>query len=370
MPVFYSLQFYQNFIRTSGFFGEKSMILDIDKINFNVSIEDCFKNLRPHPKFSHCSFDNYIPDNNFSSQHYIKETLINKVKYIEQEKPANNKKSFLNFFKKTTADNNKKINNLYIDGGYGVGKTHLLSACYNTANVPKAFLSFGELCYFFNYLGLENTTEHFSKLKLLLLDEFELDDPATTRMMAKFFLLINKNTLIITTSNTLPSDLGKMKFQVDEFAREMGIIAGSFKTVVVEGVDYRKRKKILNERIADKYFLEAFKNLEPQNKPKMIVDYDNLMATLVNNHPFKYFVIPSNIEAIFIRNLNPFKQLNNALRFAHLIDHCYYYNTKLFIRSDNQLTDFFDEEMLESCFSKKFYRCLSRLDELAVFFRN
>jgi len=347
------------------------MILDLKDISFDVSIEECFVNLRPHPKFSGCTFENYIPDPNYPSQHYIKDTLMNKISKLNNEKDSSiTKKGFFGLFKaKQINDNKKTLNNLYIDGGYGVGKTHLLSACYNTANVPKAFLSFAELCYFFNYIGLEKTAEEFSRLKLLLLDEFELDDPATTRMMAKFFLLINKNTLIITTSNTLPSDLGKLKFQVDEFAREMGIISGAFKTVVVEGLDYRKRKKILNQRIATKTFLDTFRDYNVEKTSKMLVNFSALIDTLVDNHPFKYFVIPSRCEAIFIDKMTPFDALNNALRFAHLIDHCYYYNTKLFIKSKYGLSDFFKPEILESCFSKKFYRCLSRLDEMAIFFK-
>jgi len=348
------------------------MIIDIKEINFDISVEECFVNLKPHPKFSHCTFENYIPDEKYPSQFYIKETLINKIKNLNNEPGGTKtKKGFFNFLKKSNkGDKNKRLNNLYIDGGYGVGKTHLLSACYNTANVNKAFLSFGELCYFFNYIGLEKTAEEFSKLKILLLDEFELDDPATTRMMAKFFLLINKNTLIITTSNTLPSDLGKLKFQVDEFQREMGIISGAFKTVVVEGIDYRKKNKILNQRIASKSFLDTFKDFKVSKSHKMLVTYKNLMEILIDNHPFKYFVIPSTCEAIFIDGFAPFEQLNNALRFTHLVDHCYYYNTKLFIRSEFDLDKFFKPEIIESCFSKKFQRCLSRLDELAIFFKS
>lgn len=347
------------------------MVIDIDNIDFNISIDECFNNLKPHPKFSHCTFENYIPDENYPSQYYIKETLTKKINALSIKKEDKKvKKGFFGFLKSTSNESQKNIQNLYIDGGYGVGKTHLLSASYNTFNGKKAFLSFSELCYFFNYIGLERTAEEFSKLDLLLIDEFELDDPATTRMMAKFFLIINKNTLIITTSNTLPSELGKMKFQVDEFVKEIGIIANSFKTVVVEGLDYRKKNKVINQRNSGKFFLDSFKNYTPEKRSKLIVKYDKLIKVLTENHPFKYFVIPAKCEAIFIEDFQPFLQLNNALRFTHLVDHCYYYNTKLFIKSTVSIDNFFTKEMIESCFSKKFYRCLSRLDELGIFFKN
>jgi cell division protein ZapE len=38
------------------------MIIDIETLNFNISVERCMENMKPHPKFSHCTFENYIPD--------------------------------------------------------------------------------------------------------------------------------------------------------------------------------------------------------------------------------------------------------------------------------------------------------------------
>ncbi len=224
--------------------------IDLHDISFDISVDDCFANLRPHPKFSHCTFENYIPDDNFKTQAEIKARLqdtLEKMRDINvglSDKPA--KKKFSIFGKKTaataSADKNKP-NNLYIDGSYGIGKTHLLSACYNKCQKNKAFLSFGEMNYFFHYLGVENCIKHFSRLNLLLIDEFELDDPAMTHIMAKFFREIDKNTLVVTTSNTLPSDLGKGRIaNLDGFGKQLGIISDSFESIMVEGEDYRKKE--------------------------------------------------------------------------------------------------------------------------------
>ena len=348
--------------------------IDLNGISFDISVEQCFENLRPHPKFSRCTFENYIPDENYPSQSQIKSLLQNTLEQMKAYSPTQQSqgKSLFGFLKsKKPSNGSDKPNNIYIDGSYGIGKTHLLSSCYNTCERgSKAFMSFGEMNYYFHYLGVEKCIEHFSDLSLLLIDEFELDDPAMTHIMAKFFREINKNTLIITTSNTLPNELGKLRFQTDNFTKQLGDIAGSFETIIVEGEDYRKRNKIWMKNVSEDSFLDAFAMYTAESKTKSKITFENLIKILESTHPFKYFVIPEAVEAIFIDGLMPFPNLNNALRFNQLIDHCYYYNTKLFIRSPHQLSDIFPPELIESSFQKKLLRCLSRLDELAVFFKN
>ncbi|MGE4317852.1 MAG: cell division protein ZapE [Deferribacterales bacterium] len=347
--------------------------IDLNVLSFDISVEQCFENLRPHPKFSGCTFDNYIPDERYQSQAQIKQLLqdtLMKMKMFHTA-PAKQSKSLFSFMKKSAPKQDSgKPRNIYIDGSYGIGKTHLLSSCYNICQKGnKAFMSFGEMNYFFHYLGVEKCIEHFSALSLLLIDEFELDDPAMTHIMAKFFREINENTLIITTSNTLPTELGKLRFQTDNFTKQLGEIASTFETVIVEGEDYRKRNKQWMKTVSEDSFLDTFAMYTPETKPKSKISFDNLIKILESTHPFRYFVIPEAIEAIFIDGLQPFPTLNNALRFNQLVDHCYYYNTKLFIRSSCQLSDIFPPELIESSFQKKLLRCLSRLDELAIFYR-
>ncbi len=355
------------------------MIVNISDLNFDVSVSECMKNMKPHPKFQHCTFENYIPDSRYPSQSSIKNILSEKVLSAGKNKTKYqiNNKGFFGFLKRSNSsdkntDNQDMDLNLYLDGGFGVGKTHLLSACYNVAETDKkTFLSFGELTYFFNFLGIEKSIKYFSDFDLILLDEFELDDPATTRMIAKFFQELGNDTLVITTSNTLPSDLGKgQHFQIEEFEREMGVIADSFSTYVIEGEDYRRKSgSQLWKRVVDKeFFMDQYAKADTEAVSKGLIGFEELISLLKQNHPFKYYIIPDNTEALFIDGIKPFSSLDEALRFAHLVDNCYYYNTKIFIRSDYHLNDLYSNEMLESCFQKKFLRCLSRLDELAVFY--
>ncbi|MGA1847671.1 cell division protein ZapE [Deferribacter abyssi] len=347
--------------------------LRLPDLNFDVSVEISLKNLKPHPKFSNCSFENYYPDEKYPSQHFVKQMLFEKIsKYNDyKNRPVIRKKSLFSFLTKSEDNGNRSFKNAYLDGGFGVGKTHLLAACYNVAKCKKAFMSFSELCYYINYIGLNESIEIFSDYDLLLIDEFEIDDPATVRIMAKFFSELNEDTLIITTSNTLPGDLGKNRFQADEFKREMGVIANTFKVVIVEGEDYRSKKEIWKRTLDRKPFEVVYGEYIPSSdRKKMIVSFDELMVQLEQVHPFRFFVIPENADAIFIRDMKPFPLLNSALRFTHFVDLCYYYNTRLFIKSEYDLKDIFSEEMLESCFEKKLKRCISRLSELGIFYHN
>jgi len=346
--------------------------MSIKDISFEVSVEDSLKNLKPHPKFNTCSFENYYPDQKYKSQAEVKELLFNKINKLNSKKNSLfiKKRSFFDFFSKSSSNNrHQNIKNVYLDGGYGVGKTHLLAACYNIAECKKAFMSFSEMCYYINYLGINESIKIFSKYDLLLIDEFEIDDPATVRMMAKFFEEINKNTLIITTSNTLPSDLGKDRFQADEFKREMGVIANTFKVVKIDGEDYRRKKKEIVKNIENGSFEIAYGEYEcTGSRKKCLVNFEELMNQLEQIHPFRFYLIPEHIEALFIRDFKPFPMLNTALRFTYLVDMCYYYNTKLFIKSVYKLDDIFSREMIESCFEKKLKRCLSRLGEISTFY--
>jgi cell division protein ZapE len=74
---------------------------------------------------------------------------------------------------------------LYLDGGFGVGKTHLLAAAYRAlpddAVHPKAFATFMELTQLAGVFGFVECIELLADYTLLCIDEFELDDPETPR---------------------------------------------------------------------------------------------------------------------------------------------------------------------------------------------
>ena len=46
---------------------------------------------------------------------------------------------------------------------------------------------------------------------------------------------------IVTTSNTLPSDLGRGRFAAEAFQREIGEMAARFEVLTIDGEDYRPK---------------------------------------------------------------------------------------------------------------------------------
>ena len=75
---------------------------------------------------------------------------------------------------------------VYLDGGFGVGKTHLLAAVYHAMPARrKYFGSFIEYTALVGALGYKNTVELFRGSDLLCIDEFELDDPGDTMVMTR-----------------------------------------------------------------------------------------------------------------------------------------------------------------------------------------
>ena len=132
---------------------------------------------------------------------------------------------------------------MYLDGGFGVGKTHLLAAIYHAMPVRrKYFGSFIEYTALVGALGYQKTVELFRGADLLCIDEFELDDPGDTMVMTRLLgELVSTGTRLAATSNTPPNALGEGRFAAQDFLREIHAMAASFETIRIDGTDYRHR---------------------------------------------------------------------------------------------------------------------------------
>ena len=83
---------------------------------------------------------------------------------------------------------------------------------------------------------------------MVCIDEFELDDPGDTVMMARLMReLAEAGVALAATSNTLPESLGQGRFAAADFAREIQAVSKVFDVVSIDGPDYRHRGELVFE---------------------------------------------------------------------------------------------------------------------------
>ena len=251
---------------------------------------------------------------------------------------------------------------VYLDGGFGVGKTHLLAATWHEFSGQKFFLSFAELVFAIGALGMAKAVPAFSQAKLLCVDEFELDDVGNTLVVSRFLgELIPQGTRVVTTSNTLPNQLGQGRFNAEDFKREIQTIAGHFDALRIDGPDYRHREGLPAPHPMNDATLEiAFKHVEGV---KALEDFRALLAHLGRLHPIRYAGLLEGVDAVFVRGLEPIHKQDDALRFVHFVDKLYDREIKL-LASGCELEVLFPESYRHGGYAKKYARCLSRLGEL------
>ena len=203
-----------------------------------VTPEQLVARLVPPPTFADVSFDTYRPDPAEPSQAAAVERCR---EFCEQalQRRAGKKKLF----------GKREVLpgvGVYLDGGFGVGKTHLLASTYyaltNADVAPTAFATFGELTQLAGVFGFTECIELLSQYIVICIDEFELDDPGNTTLISRLLsALVERGVSVSATSNTLPEQLGEGRFAAQDFLREINTLASMFTTVRIEGPDYRHR---------------------------------------------------------------------------------------------------------------------------------
>ena len=131
---------------------------------------------------------------------------------------------------------------MYLDGGFGVGKTHLLASLWHAVPGPKRFGTFVEYTNLVGALGFRSAVESLKGNRLVCIDEFELDDPGDTVLMSTLLgELVESGVRLAATSNTLPDKLGEGRFAADDFLREIQRLSAHFDVLRIDGEDYRHR---------------------------------------------------------------------------------------------------------------------------------
>lgn len=301
----------------------------------------------PTRRFAAVSLDSYQPDPRFPSQ---REALARMRGFASG---LGTRGTRLKWWKKPKVGPRA----IYLDGGYGVGKTHLLAATYHAAAGERFYLSFAELAYTIARLGMDAALKAFGTAAVVCIDEFELDDVAQTRMAAMFLkqLLERPRTHVVTTSNTLPSDLGQGRFAADAFQREIGDIAAAFEVVRIDGEDYRHRQwhELAHTTLHHAAPTDALE-----------IDWTSLAEQLGQVHPVHYAQIAAQLDALHIEGLRTIQDQAVALRLVHFVDKLYDQEVRLSLSSEVALSDVFAPSYRHGGYEKKYRRCLSRLHEL------
>jgi len=305
------------------------------------------------PRFDDATFETYQPDAEFPSQAHARQQLQDAVAELNA---SGERRGLLGRLRKSGEQGWQA---LYLDGRFGVGKTHLLAAAFHDADVPKAYLSFQELTFAVGALSMQPALDLFGQAKLLCLDEFELDDPGNTMLATSFVRgVLDRGSRLIVTSNTLPGELGRGRFSAEEFQREIGSLAAAFDSIRIDGEDYRHRQYGSE---SDLPRIVSADHLDDHGEP---LAWDELLRTLGTLTPLAYPEYIAGFSTVAIAGLDAIPDQDNALRFVHFIDKLYDRGTPLLISTDCALADIFPPSYGYGGFERKFRRCGSRLYEM------
>ncbi|OMC34547.1 ATPase [Mycobacterium sp. GA-1841] len=318
-----------------------------------VTPERLVAQLIPPPTFAEVSFDSYRPDPAEPSQAAAVQSCR---AFCEQAalRRAGKKKLF----------GKREVLpgvGLYLDGGFGVGKTHLLASTYYTLSqgeAPTAFATFGELTQLAGVFGYNECIELLSEYVVVCIDEFELDDPGNTTLISRLLsALVERGVSIAATSNTLPEQLGEGRFAAQDFLREINTLAQIFTTVRIEGPDYRHRDlPPAPEPLSDGEVAERAEGIAGAT----LDDFDALCAHLATMHPSRYHALIEGVTEVFITGVHPIEDQSVALRLVALTDRLYDAGIPV-LASGTKLDTIFSPEMVAGGFRKKYLRATSRL---------
>jgi cell division protein ZapE len=320
----------------------------------SVTPERLIAQLVPPPTFANVSFDTYKPDPAEPSQ----AAAVQSCRQFCEEAVARRAGKKKLFGRREALPGV----GLYLDGGFGVGKTHLLASSYYALDAstpaPTAFATFGELTQLAGVFGFAECIELLADYVVVCIDEFELDDPGNTTLISRLLSeLVARGVSVAATSNTLPEQLGEGRFAVQDFLREIHALASIFTSVRIDGPDYRHRDlppapaPLSDEDVAAHAAVFPGSTLD---------DFDALCAHLATMHPSRYLTLIDGVKAVFITGVHPIDDQNVALRLVSLTDRLYDAGIRV-VASGTKLDTIFSDEMLAGGFRKKYLRATSRL---------
>ncbi|MCW2665433.1 MAG: ATP/GTP-binding protein [Frankiales bacterium] len=308
--------------------------------------------MAPPPRFARARFSTYVPDPAQPSQARAVEVL--QAFSTTLTPPAKRL-----FGRSRPAQGRPGV---YLDGGYGVGKTHLLASLWHEAPEPRAYGTFVELTHLVGALGFAATVQALSGHRLLAIDEFELDDPGDTVLVSTLMSkLVDAGVRVAATSNTLPGSLGEGRFAADDFLREIQGLSAHFEPLRIDGEDYRHRglpaapPPVSDEELAAR----------ARSVPGASYDgFAALVEHLARLHPSRYGALVEDVPLVCLERVYTVTDQTAALRLVVLADRLYDRDVPV-VTSGVPLDALFPEELLRGGYRKKYLRAISRLTALA-----
>ncbi len=322
-----------------------------------VSGPEMLASLVPPPQFDDATFDSYRADPAHPSQEEAKETLI---RFARGGAPAKRGGLFSRAKKEPEAKPG-----VYLDGGFGVGKTHLLASIYHAMPARrKYFGSFIEYTALVGALGYKNTVDLLKGADLLCIDEFELDDPGDTMVMTRLLgELVPTGTKLAATSNTPPNALGEGRFAAQDFLREIHAMSDKFQTLRIDGVDFRQRALDGHAVVSTEQEYRAAVD-EGSSRGTVSDDaFDDVIRHLARVHPSRYIRVISELDLVGLRDVHVLTDQSEALRFVAFVDRVYDAQIPV-VATGTGLDQVFADEMLAGGYRKKYLRAVSRLNAL------
>ncbi|NJQ01054.1 cell division protein ZapE [Streptomyces sp. PLAI1-29] len=318
----------------------------------------------PPPRFAGARFDTYLPDPAQPSQAEAVEVLSGFAAGLGPgPEPEGGLRRWFGRGRKPAAPAGPR--GVYLDGGYGVGKTHLLASLWHATPAEperKAFGTFVELTNLVGALGFQETVRTLGGHRLLCIDEFELDDPGDTVLVSTLLgKLVEAGVGLAATSNTLPGRLGEGRFAAQDFLREIQGLSAHFRPLRIDGEDYRHRGLPQAPPPATD---EEVERAAHATGGASLDTFPALLGHLSRVHPSRYGALTDGVRAVCLTGVHPVPDQSTALRLVVLADRLYDREVPV-LASGVPFDQLFGEDMLKGGYRKKYFRAISRLTALA-----
>jgi len=316
-----------------------------------MTASELVEHLVPPPQFASASFDNFVPDDRYPSQAAAVGIMRD---FVAGSGPARRG----GFLRRRSTEPAVRPG-VYLDGGFGVGKTHLLAALWHATRGKTYFGTFIEYTAIVGALGYREAVAHFRGAALIAIDEFELDDPGDTMVMSRLLgELVASGSRIAATSNTPPHALGEGRFAAQDFLREIHALSDRFTTVRIDGEDYRKRDIEGHAITLDD---ETFPSRIAEVAGTVTVDtFRDVLGHLATVHPSRYIGLIRDVNAVGMTEVAPLHSQTDALRLVAFVDRLYDAQIPI-MTTGTPLDQVFPDEMLAGGYRKKYLRATSRM---------